>query len=943
MSMYSPLIRPVLSLVVNICLLWSLLLEPIVASAEVGGSETGWILSESGSISGSSSGTIIQGNEISPIVSEVVSWGLIASPEQTGTIVALWGWPTDIAEAPVSISKGDEILIQYKEAKVDLDTTFWRYEAEGFEKSHNLNSQDMIQESNITVVSVPESSPIQNSTVIPSSSFIDGIKKESVIETTMSELRKDPRVAYVQRNFIYNVESLPADIWRYDSLGFTGRDVPNDSDFTNLWWLDNQGLTINGFTGTTDADIDYPEAMAYASGRLLGSGTIVAVLDSWVNYWHPELTWHMWDGTNCLSDTGVTIVGWCIHGYDFVNLDNEPLDDYSVQHGTHVSGTIGGISNNGTGVTGVAPNVQIMAVKVLDSGGAGDTITIIRGINFAKYNGAKVINASLGINLMINSTDDFDYLTYDAIQAYPGLFIAAAGNASYDVSRNGRSYPAWYGKNLTTSGVIIDGSGSRILSGTVTIPGLDNVMSIAASDQNDLFASFSNYGTTVDLIAPGKNIYSTTYRQAIIWSSTIFDSANGWSYLWTGSTEWTTKTWALVVSGALLDLSGVLWWDTNTPYTNDAVAMIEKTFTNPQKDIIQIRSHVWCDTPTTGWDYIDVQKSDDGVIYTSIATLDENQIRTNSTADSYPYLWIDGHEWAYALMSFVVPTTSRPDSFKIRFVWQTNSGTEIEGGQENYGCFIQDSYIARYWPTYRFLNGTSMATPHVTGAAALAWNFKPGATVSEVKNAIITSWDYKVQFEGKLANPVRLNILNMLETLEVPTVSVSASTGSIAYSGTSIISWSSTSATGCSTPWGSTATGGTFTTPQLVTNTTYVVSCTGSGGTASGSVTVNVAPLVSGSGWSSGGTTPPIVWAGGGGGESTWGWTSSAYLNAILTSNSLPLSQFILPQKSLNTAIVTPNGGNNIPFLGMVGRKTTVVLLDSLLMKNEQSKLDTAV
>lgn len=85
-----------------------------------------------------------------------------------------------------------------------------------------------------------------------------------------------------------------------------------------------------------------------------------------------------------------------------------------VHHGTHVAGTIGAQSQNATGITGIAPKVQLMAVKVLDTWGYGDTVSIIRGINFAKNNGAKVINASIGM-----VTSEFDSLMYDAIAGFP--------------------------------------------------------------------------------------------------------------------------------------------------------------------------------------------------------------------------------------------------------------------------------------------------------------------------------------------------------------------------------------------------------------------------------------------------------------------------------------------------------------------------------------------
>jgi thermitase len=174
---------------------------------------------------------------------------------------------------------------------------------------------------------------------------------------------------------------------------------------------------------------------------------IVAVLDTGVAYNHPDLIGHMWNGINCLSDTGATL-GGCIHGYDFANDDLDPMDDAG--HGTHVAGTIGGVDVTNSGVTGIAPKVQIMAVKVLSKYG-GTTVDVIRGINFATKNGAKVINASLGITKITHTKSDFDYLMYGAIQNFPGLFVAAAGNSGINTDGTIKSFPAGFGSDTIVS------------------------------------------------------------------------------------------------------------------------------------------------------------------------------------------------------------------------------------------------------------------------------------------------------------------------------------------------------------------------------------------------------------------------------------------------------------------------------------------------------------
>src|SRR5262249_36880627 len=146
----------------------------------------------------------------------------------------------------------------------------------------------------------------------------------------------------------------------------SGAGVPNDPTLSRDWGLFNRGQTA----GTPDADIDADEAWDVTTGS---SGIVVAVLDSGVDYTHPDLAANMWHnpgevpGNNTDDDGNGFIDDY--YGYDFVNRDGDPMDDNG--HGTHVSGTIGMVGNNAVGATGVNWNVKIMAVKFSDANTAG--------------------------------------------------------------------------------------------------------------------------------------------------------------------------------------------------------------------------------------------------------------------------------------------------------------------------------------------------------------------------------------------------------------------------------------------------------------------------------------------------------------------------------------------------------------------------------------------
>ncbi|QLE54695.1 CARDB domain-containing protein [Nostoc sp. TCL26-01] len=155
-----------------------------------------------------------------------------------------------------------------------------------------------------------------------------------------------------------------------------------------------------------------------------GQGVIVAVIDSGVDYTHPDLSANAWKNTKEIAGNGKDDDGNGyiddVYGWNFVSNNNTPLDDN--HHGTHVAGTIAAVKNS-FGVTGIAYNAKIMAVKVLDSDGNGNSGAIANGIRYAVNNGARVINLSLGGSA---STDEQSAIQYAASKG--AIVVIAAGN-----------------------------------------------------------------------------------------------------------------------------------------------------------------------------------------------------------------------------------------------------------------------------------------------------------------------------------------------------------------------------------------------------------------------------------------------------------------------------------------------------------------------------------
>lgn len=277
--------------------------------------------------------------------------------------------------------------------------------------------------------------------------------------------------------------------------------IPNDAQFGKMWGLSNTGQT----GGTVDADIDAPEAWDVTRGS---SSIVVAVIDTGVDYNHPDLKANVWlnadeiPGNRIDDDRNGYIDD--IYGWDFANDDSNPMDDNG--HGTHVAGTIAALGNNALGVTGVAPGVKLMALKFLDSTGSGYTSDAILALDYAVANGARISNNSWG------GAMPFEQPLADAIQraaAANHLVVAAAGNGN------------WSGS--TFLGANNNDASARYPAGYRPTP--DTLISVAATDHTDSYAWFSNYGaTTVDLAAPGVGILST------VPASGALSSASGYGY-----------------------------------------------------------------------------------------------------------------------------------------------------------------------------------------------------------------------------------------------------------------------------------------------------------------------------------------------------------------------------------------------------------------------------
>lgn len=244
-----------------------------------------------------------------------------------------------------------------------------------------------------------------------------------------------------------------------DYIGFGLAKIPNDTLFELQWALNNEGQT----GGKQDADIDAPEAWELLTN--VKEKVIIAVLDTGVNVGHPDL-----------KDR---IIG----GYDFVNSDPDPSDDHG--HGTAVVGIIGAVTDNNAGIAGACNDCKIMPIKVLDSSNKGQYSWWAEGMMYALEHGAKVINLSLGGTEYSRSLKD----VVDTVIDNNVVIIAATGN----FGEGKLMYPAAF----------------------------DNVIAVGATDMYDNLWDGSNYGSKIDVVAPGVDIITTGVDgEYSIWTGT---------------------------------------------------------------------------------------------------------------------------------------------------------------------------------------------------------------------------------------------------------------------------------------------------------------------------------------------------------------------------------------------------------------------------------------
>ncbi|QQR86650.1 MAG: S8 family serine peptidase [Flavobacteriales bacterium] len=257
--------------------------------------------------------------------------------------------------------------------------------------------------------------------------------------------------------------------------------TPNDPHHYPRQWSHFNDGTFNG-TSENDADIDMREAWEITTGSV---GVVAAILDSGFKLDHPDVAGRIWNNSDEIPGNGIDDDGNGRiddhQGWDFVNNDNSPMDDHG--HGTNVAGLLGATGNNGIGYAGVDWNCKLMICKVLNSSNSATSANMTAAFYYAVDNGADVVNMSIGgsgFSAAMQTAINYAY-------ANDVVIVACMMNFNNAVTY----YPAGY----------------------------SNVIAVGATDTNDervapFFwdpTSGSNFGTHIDLVAPGNYMYGLNY------------------------------------------------------------------------------------------------------------------------------------------------------------------------------------------------------------------------------------------------------------------------------------------------------------------------------------------------------------------------------------------------------------------------------------------------
>ena len=574
------------------------------------------------------------------------------------------------------------------------------------------------------------------------------LRRPATVKRAVAALRHRPEVRYAEANVYAAPQSCPVAL-------ISGQCRPNDPRFNQQWSLFNTGQAIDANTGSAaDADIDMTEAWNITQGT---GNVIVAIVDSGIEEGHPDFAGRIWNNagekgtdaqgrdkrSNGVDDDRNGYVddwhGWDVVGNSVLNPNDSDNDPHDVSgHGTHVAGIVGAIGHNAKGVAGVAWNVQLMNVRVRAERSNETSADIADAFAYAARNGARIANVSL-------AELERSQVLEDTINAHPEtLFVIASGNLGQNLDQGtNASWPCEYPS--------------------------PNVLCVAATGRRDELAQFSNYSpTSVDLAAPGM-ITISTFPAFTTLSTDKFDTdpfaaparwlrgANpGFTNRFGLSTAFKNAGSALTNNTTTVDQPGSITWVENaTPYNLTGRYGCE------------VQAYYWMnDSPGSG---IFVQARRDRNFMAPSRTPSQDTPRPANDTIAFATGPLTRRK--------LHPNISDLDGSAAVYLRYGMMATSTAGAAAP-RAYIDDSSVRCISKTYSangvtetsFEQGTSMATPHVAGVAALILSMWPDETTAQLKADLMRAVDPLPSLAGKTVTGGRLNAYKALARTTVGVV-----------------------------------------------------------------------------------------------------------------------------------------------------------------------------
>lgn len=488
--------------------------------------------------------------------------------------------------------------------------------------------------------------------------------------------------------------------------------IPSDPRFGEQWGLSNTGQTVEGSTGVADADIDAPEAWDTTPGA---SNVVIGIIDEGIYTAHPDIAPNMWTNpgetpNNGLDDDSNGFID-DTSGWDFIEGDRsfEPTDE-SQFHGTFVASVAAG-AQNGQGLSGVAPQSRLASLKVCDESGC-PTSAITAAMLYAGRMGFDIANLSLG-------GPGQSTAERDAAAAYPEtLYVAAAGNDG--VSLESLDY---YPCEIPSA----------------------NVLCVAASDNRDALASFSNRGASaVDLAAPGVDILGASLAESggsiqTVLADGFETSGTGWQVNGTYPRWAYTSARSFSGSWSLKDHTG------SGNYLNDTATYLWSPPLN-----------------LAGYDAC-------GAFYAADVAVEAN----------FDFFYAADYASDGAIVAGLVYTGDSGNWFEDGFLMEStgSNGSRLLFGLEtdevgtDLGAWVDNVEVLCSTPgvlgaDWSVEDGTSFAAPMVSGTAALLGAACPACSASHVRAALLDGVDPVSGMSGTTVSGGRLNARGALAALE---------------------------------------------------------------------------------------------------------------------------------------------------------------------------------